>query len=284
MCASRPRDLDTDAVLPSGDELDQLLDIACQVARACGRLIVDERPARVEFTTKSTEVDVVTVMDRRSEELARSLLQRLRPGDGIVGEEGLDHRGTTPISWLVDPIDGTVNYLYDNGHYAVSVAAVVGDPRTDGGFWPVAGAVLNPATDTLYRARRGGGAELVRGDATHRLRANPATSLGLSLVGTGFGYDPATRGRQGEAVARLLPQVRDIRRLGAGSVDLCSLAAGGLDAYYEAGLNPWDHAAAWVVLEEAGLTIRGEAGGPPTRAMTMAGRPAILDAIAAIIA
>ncbi len=284
MRSSRPNGLDTAAVPPSGEELDRLLDIACQVAFACGRLIVDERPAQVGFTTKSSEVDVVTVMDRRSEDLARSMLVQLRPGDGIVGEEGLDHRGTTPISWLVDPIDGTVNYLYDNGHYAVSVAAVVGDPRTDGGFWPVAGAVFNPATDTLYRARRGGGAELVRGGVLGGLRARPATSLALSLVGTGFGYAPAARGRQGQAVARLLPQVRDIRRLGAGSIDLCTVAAGGLDAYYESGLNPWDHAAAWVVLEEAGLTICGEAGGPPTRAMTMAGHPEILDAIAAIIA
>ncbi len=283
MCSSRPRGLDTDAILPSGDELDRLLDVACQVALVCGRLIVEDRPARVEFTTKSTEVDVVTVMDRRSEELAHAALRRLRPDDGIVGEEGLDHRGTGPISWLVDPIDGTVNYLYDHGHYAVSVAAVVGDPRVDGGFWPVAGAVLNPALGDLYRARRGGGAELVRGDVTRLLRATPATGLGLSLVGTGFGYDPGTRGRQGEAVARLLPQVRDIRRLGAGSLDLCSVAAGRLDAYYESGLHPWDHAAAWVVVEEAGLTIRGEAGGPPTRTMTMAGRPEILDAIAAII-
>ena len=269
---------------PTDSELEALLAVAIEVAESCGRLVVEARPAHVEVAgTKTSAVDIVTEMDRRSEDLARRLLADLRPHDGVVGEEGADRRGTTGITWLVDPIDGTVNYLYDNGEYAVSVAAVLGDARDDGGFWPVVGAVFNPASGELFSARRGGGAHLVRGEESRVLRASPAEQLSGSLVGTGFGYDAAVRARQGEAVARLLPHIRDIRRHGAASLDLCAVAAGRLDAYYESGLNPWDHAAAWVVVEEAGLVVRGPNGGRPTRTLTLAGRPATLDQVEALI-
>ena len=270
--------------LPAPDELDALVAVATEVARACGLLVTQERPAHVEVAgTKTSPVDIVTEMDRRSEDLARRLLTDLRPDDGIVGEEGADRPGSSGITWLVDPIDGTVNYLYDNGEFAVSVAAVLGDAHVDGGFWPVAGAVFNPSNGELFTARRGGGACLERGGSRVGLSASPAVDLAGSLVGTGFAYDAGVRARQGVAVARLLPLVRDIRRHGAASLDLCAVAAGRLDAYYEAGLNPWDHAAAWIVVEEAGLVVRGARGGPPVRELTLAGRPDILDALEAIV-
>ena len=282
--------------LPPEAELDELLAVAVQVARACGRMVVAERPARVEVAgTKTSAVDIVTEMDRRSEELARRLLTERRPDDGLVGEEGAQRAGTTGITWLVDPIDGTVNYLYDNDEYAVSVAAVVGDAHVDGGFWPVVGAVFNPASGELFAARRRGGARWERGggspegpgardDRTAVLHASPAGDLAGSLVGTGFAYEAALRDEQGVAVGRVLPLVRDIRRHGAASLDLCAVAAGRLDAYYESGLNPWDHAAAWVVVEEAGLVVRGPDGGRPVRELVLAGRPDILDALERVIA
>ncbi|MBB1501232.1 inositol monophosphatase [Propioniciclava sp. MC1683] len=256
------------------DLLDELLTVATEVAVACGRLVVDERPERVSVAaTKTSAIDIVTVMDRRSEDLAHALLGARRPEDGVVGEEGLDRPGTSGITWLVDPIDGTVNYLYDNDEYAVSVAAVVGDARTEGAWFPVAGAVFNPVTGDLFTARRGGGAR--HGDRV--LSPTPAAELARSLVGTGFAYDPAVRERQATAVARVLPRVRDIRRHGAASLDLCAVAAGRLDAYYEENLNAWDIAAAWVVVEESCLAVRGPGGGRPRRRLTLAGRPDVLD-------
>ncbi len=272
-----------DAPTPTDALLDELLAVAVDVAVACGRLIVDERPARVSVAaTKSSPIDIVTAMDRRSEELAHHLLAARRPDDGIVGEEGLDRAGTSGITWLVDPIDGTVNYLYDNGEYAVSVAAVTGDARVEGGWTPVAGAVFNPAAGALFRARRGGGAFRVA-EAVEALSPTPPRDLAASLVGTGFAYDATVRADQAEAAARVIPNVRDIRRHGAASLDLCAVACGRLDAYYEANLNAWDLAAAWVVVEEAGLTIRGPRGGRPARELTLAGRPDILDRLEELV-
>ncbi|MDO5534138.1 MAG: inositol monophosphatase family protein [Propionibacteriaceae bacterium] len=270
--------------LPDDLDLDALVAVAREVASTCGRLVVEERPDQLQVAaTKTSAVDIVTEMDRRSEDLAHRLLAQLRPDDAIVGEEGLDRAGSSGVTWLVDPIDGTVNYLYDNGEFAVSVAAVLGDAHTDGGFWPVAGAVCNPSTGELFWAGRGLGAHLDRAGTSRTLAAEPATTLADSLVGTGFAYDAGLRARQGVAVARLLPLVRDIRRHGAASLDLCAVAAGRLDCYYEANLNPWDHAAAWVVVEEAGLVVRGPRGGRPTNQLTMAGRSGILDQIEDVI-
>lgn len=261
-------------------DLERLAEVASEVALACGRLIVDERPARVGVAaTKSTETDVVTVMDRRSEELARSMLTRLRPDDAILGEEGADAPGTSGITWVVDPIDGTVNYLYDIDEYAVCVAAVVGDAHTPGAWTPIAGAVHQPCSGELYEAVAGGGARLNGAP----LGCAPAASLGASLVGTGFGYEPAARARQGAIVAGLLPRVRDIRRHGVASLDIVAVARGRLDAYYEFGLHAWDYAAAWLIAAEAGAAVRGPEGGPPTDALVLAGRGDVLDELAAIV-
>lgn len=270
--------------LPDDRLLDTLVEHAREVAVACGRLIRDERPHDLGVGTKSTVTDVVTIMDTRSEELARQEMRRRRPDDGSFGEEGLDAPGTSGITWVVDPIDGTVNYLYDLPGYAVSVAAVVGDPRVEGAWYPVAGAVYSPVLDELFHARRGGGAWLTQGRrAPVPLTGRQAVGLGQALVATGFGYDADDRARQGAVVAQVLPRVRDIRRFGTASVDVCHVAAGRVDAYYEKNLHAWDIAAAWVVAEEAGLAVRGLDRPRPTRAMTLVGRPELLDDLEAVL-
>lgn len=263
--------------------LDELATLAREVAVLCGRLVVDDRPRDLGVGTKSTATDVVTVMDRRSEELARSELRRRRPQDGSFGEEGLDVAGTSGITWVVDPIDGTVNYLYELPAYAVSVAAVVGDPRVEAAWYPVAGAVYNPPLDELFHARRGGGAWLTRRGSTERLVPRTPAPLAQSLVATGFGYAAADRARQGALAARILPHVRDLRRFGAASIDLCHVAAGRLDGYFEELLHAWDIAGAWVVLEEAGLVIKGLGVGHPTEAMTLAGSAEVLAELEALL-
>ena len=272
-------------VLPEPPLLDELLGHARDVAVACGALVRDERDRDLAVDTKSTDTDVVTVMDRRSEELARDELRRRRPDDGSFGEEGLDVAGSSGITWVVDPIDGTVNYLDELPAYAVSVAAVVGDPRVEGAWYPVAGAVYNPALDELFLARRGGGAWIVGRDGVAvRLRARPAANLGLALVATGFAYDADVRARQGALVAHVLPRVRDLRRVGSAALDLCHVGAGRVDAYYEDGVQPWDIAAAWVVAEEAGASVAGLHGPRPTRGMLVAAHPGLLPSLAALVA
>lgn len=238
-------------------ELAELERIACELAVQAGRLIVDERPRGLGVAaTKTSDTDVVTVMDQRSEAFLHERLAALRPDDGLLGEEGASHEGTSGITWVVDPIDGTVNYLYEIPAYAVSVAACIGD--VPGGAWStVAGAVYNPVTDELFHARSGGGAFLRRGEREESLTVSTERVLGRSLIGTGFGYDAAKREQQGAVVARLIGRVRDIRRIGSAALDLCYVGAGRLDVYYESGLNPWDQAAGQLVVTEAGGVVQG---------------------------
>lgn len=256
----------------TGAEVSALEDLACAVAEEAGRLILDERPEHLGVAaTKSTEVDIVTVMDRRSEELLRTRLQAARPADGLLGEEGASRPSESGITWVVDPIDGTVNYLYELPAYAVSVAACVGDVHTPGQWRPVAGAVLNPATGELFHARSGGGAFLEWQGRTRTLHVTTQDNLALSLVATGFGYDAEKRRRQAAVVADLIPLVRDIRRAGSAALDLCSVAAGRLDGYYESGLNSWDLAAGWLIAAEAGAVVQGTGGGRPSADLVVAG-------------
>lgn len=264
-------------------DLAGLEQIACEVARACATLIVDERPADLGVAaTKSSAVDVVTVMDRRSEELASRLLRQARPHDGQLGEEGLRVESPSGITWVVDPIDGTVNYLYGIPACAVSVAAVTGDPTVEGAWQPVAGAVCNPETGELFSAHLGGGARRQLGGDVRTLRCSPSPELATSLIGTGFSYESSIRAEQGAALARLLPRVRDIRRFGSAALDLCHVADGTLDAYYERGVHAWDIAAGWLVCTEAGATVRGP-GEHPSNRLTLAGSPGILEQLLAIL-
>ena len=176
---------------------------------------------------------------------------------------------------MVDPIDGTVNYLYGIPSYAVSVAAVTGDPTRPGHWDSVAGAVLNPVTGELFHAHRGGGARLTTPGGTRTLRATLATELGMALVGTGFGYAASMRARQAALLVDLLPRVRDIRRHGGAALDLCGLAAGRLDAYYETALNAWDRAAGQLVAREAGAVVGGPVDDVPTRELVWGAAPGL---------
>ena len=270
--------------LPDQSTRGRLLELAREVARSCGRLIVDERPAHLDvLATKSSPTDIVTTMDARSEDLARRLLTHARPQDGLLGEEGLRSSSQTGITWLVDPIDGTVNYLYDIGYYSVSVAAVVGDPTQPGHWRPIAGAVLNPVTRELFSAALDAGATLATPSGTRQLRASRQDDLAMALVGTGFNYVRDIRAGQGILVGELLGVVRDIRGMSGAALDLCSVAAGRMDAYYEQGLHPWDIAAGWLVATEAGALVTGLRTDHPDAAMTLAGSAGLVDKLRTLI-
>ena len=270
--------------MPEGIDPATLLEVAERVALEAGRLIVDERPRDLGVVeTKSSATDVVTVMDQRSQDHLLARLGELRPEDGFAGEERGGRAGDSGITWVVDPIDGTVNYLYGVPAYAVSVAAVLGDPSSPGGWRPVAGAVVNPVTGERYTASLGGGAHRAIGEGEARRLQVGGPELGLALCGTGFGYDAGRRRWQGDVVARLLPRVRDIRRFGSAALDLCRVAEGSLDVYYERGLNPWDVAAGWIVATEAGAVVTDLDGGAPSDAMTIAGGPRVHEELRAAL-
>ena len=338
----------------------ELLALAADAAAAAGRLLADQgaqaRPEVVE--TKSSLTDVVTEMDRRAEALITKRIRAARPGDAILGEEGGETHGApgpqeardpsspAAVRWIVDPLDGTVNYLYGQADWAVSIAAEVAGTI-------VAGVVAVPLHGETFLAVRGQGAWLhstaERGSATEvpaaaglsgtggppgagclpatagspgtgalaaaggppatagspgaggppgagglpgagrpagalQLRCTREVPLGQALVGTGFGYLPGRRRVQGEVVAALLPQIRDIRRGGSASVDLCMVAAGRLDAFYERGLNYWDYAAGALIAAEAGARVTGLAGRPVSTSMTVAAGPGLYEELTAVLA
>jgi len=267
-------------------DLGALEGLAVAAAVAAGRFVVDERPAGLAAAgTKSSPTDVVTLMDTGAEDLLRAMILASRPDDAILGEEGEDRGGTSGVTWVLDPIDGTVNYLYGIPAYAVSVAAVVGDPRAPGRWEVLAGAVCDPSQRRVYHARRGGGARVSTMEAhlEGTLSVGSATDLGQALVGTGFGYREATRRGQAETLTRVLPAVRDIRRIGSAALDLCAVAGGRLDGYYEQGLNPWDLAAGWLLVAEAGGVVTGPGSGPPSAELTVAANRALHGQLLALV-
>ncbi|MHB1613307.1 MAG: inositol monophosphatase family protein [Actinomycetes bacterium] len=250
-----------------------LLDLAIRAARLAGAVLLDERPAGlVAAGTKSSPTDVVTEMDRRSERLIIDTILAERPGDAVLGEEGGALAGHTAVTWVVDPLDGTVNYLYGLVPWAVSIAAQSGG-RT------VAGVVHVPGAGHTFTAVLGGGAYLDE----HRLQRRPVARLDQALVATGFGYRTEDRAEQARVLAGVLPVVRDIRRAGAASVDLCAVAAGWVDAYYERGLQPWDHGAGALVVSEAGGRVGDLHGGPPGQAMVLAAPLGLYDQLAELL-
>jgi myo-inositol-1(or 4)-monophosphatase len=341
-------------------DAEELLALAVDTAAAAARLLADQgaqgRPEVVE--TKSSLTDVVTEMDRRAEALITERIRAARPGDAILGEEGGETHGapaqdqdkdasagpgqsggpsSAAVRWIVDPLDGTVNYLYGLADWAVSIAAEVAGTI-------VAGVVAVPLRGETFTAIRGKGAWLhstaERGSATGEagaagvtgeasatgkasatrnggatragsatgesgamgereatghgsatgegraagLRCNRGVPLGQALVGTGFGYLPGRRRVQGEVVAALLPQIRDIRRGGSASVDLCMVAAGRLDAFYERGLNYWDYAAGALIAQEAGAHVTGLGGRPAGSSLTVAAGPGLYEELTAVLA
>jgi myo-inositol-1(or 4)-monophosphatase len=231
----------------------ELRDLALVTAREAGELILRLRAEGVEVAgTKSSATDIVTLADQAAEALVKERLLGARPADGMVGEEGDDLPGTSGVVWIVDPIDGTVNYLYGLPHFAVSIAAEV-----DGEV--VAGVVFAPALGLEYVATLGDGATCNSRAARPRARV----PMGERLVATGFSYEQPARARQAAYISRLLPRVRDLRRLGSCALDLCGVAFGTLDAYVEEGAHIWDHAAAGLVVLEAGgiLEVARSPGG-----------------------
>lgn len=247
----------------------ELRHLAVSVAREAGELVAKRRAEGVNVAaTKSTPTDVVTAADQESERLIEDRLLAARPHDGIVGEEGASLAGDSGVTWVVDPIDGTVNYLYNIPNYAVSIAAEIAG-RT------VAGAVVNPSNGEMFSAALGQGATLDGKPIT----VSGATALEQSLVGTGFGYDVNRRAAQAAVLNQVIVKVRDIRRAGAAALDLCSVACGRLDAYYERGPKPWDFAAGGLIVAEAGGRIGGLHGAPPSDQLVISAAPAIFDAL-----
>jgi myo-inositol-1(or 4)-monophosphatase len=229
---------------------EELLDLARAVAVEAAGLVRSRGSGAVEVAdTKSSPVDVVTEVDRAAEELIYTRITEARPGDGFLGEEGASAESTTGVTWVVDPIDGTVNFVYGIPDFAVSVAA-----SRDGVV--VAGAVVNVSSGEVFTALKGGGAFL-DGRALH---VRPPAPMAQRLVATGFNYVTEVRALQAAAVARMLATVRDVRRMGSAALDLCALGAGRFDAYVEEGLNPWDLAAGGLVATEAGARLETRTG------------------------
>lgn len=251
----------------------RLLDLASELAVDAGTLARDGRARGLHAVdTKTSVTDMVTEYDRAAEALIVGRLRAERPDDGIVGEEGTADPGSSGIVWLVDPIDGTTNYLYQLPTYSVSIAAL----DEDGGL---VGVVYAPVLAELFTATRSGGARL-NGEPIH---CSGQQTLGSALVATGFSYRPEHRTLQARRVANLIDRVRDIRRLGSAALDLCYVGAGRFDAYYEQYLNPWDLAAGELIAQEAGARLgrfgsnAAEAGG------LVAAAPPIFDELVELV-
>lgn len=227
-------------------DIDHLYAFARRLGAEAAELVAAGRTAAmVDIDTKSDPTDVVTAMDRACESLLRERIAAERPEDGIHGEEHAEHAGTSGVRWILDPIDGTVNYLYGLENYSISIAVEV-----DGEL--VVGVVTAPATGRQFHAARGRGAF----QDQWPIGCSAPTDLSLTLLATGFGYLPERRAAQGSLVGSLLPLVRDVRRMGSAALDLCNVAAGRVDAYYEWGTHIWDWAAGAVICREAGVDVR----------------------------
>ncbi|MFE6822904.1 inositol monophosphatase family protein [Streptomyces sp. NPDC057690] len=250
----------------------ELLELAEEAARRAGELLRDGRPADLAVAaTKSSPIDVVTEMDIAAEKLITGLISEHRPDDGFLGEEGASSEGSSGIRWVIDPLDGTVNYLYGLPTWAVSIAA-----EQDGET--VVGVVEIPMRGETYHAVRGGGAWGSGAREGRRALSCRATApLEQALVSTGFNYVTEVRAHQADVAQRLIPLLRDIRRSGSAAVDLCDVAAGRLDGYYERGLHPWDLAAGDLIAREAGALTGGRPGERPARDLTVAATPGVFE-------
>ncbi len=239
----------------------ELLSLAQRIGREAAAMLMD-RPAELEVNTKSTAIDVVTQMDIKVEAFIVEELLAARPDDGLIGEEGADRASTSGITWVIDPLDGTVNYLYDLPGWNVSIGAKDEEGQ-------LIGVVAAPSINSTWWAVRGEGA-FFNGKP---IRCNDPIEMNRAMVATGFQYDVAHRGKQIEHLSKALPLIRDLRRNGAAAVDLCHVAMGRVDAYYEHGLKEWDWAAAGLIAREAGARF-GLYGQAPYQ-MTLAAGPAL---------
>ncbi len=258
-------------------EPDELARLACEIAREAGDRARELREAGVTVAgTKSNLADIVTAADREVEALIRRRLANARPDDGFFGEESGVAEGVSGVTWVVDPIDGTVNYAMGIPNYCVSIAAV--DSGIDPDSWRVlAGVVYAPAQRELFSAWRGGGAHL----GGTRLSVSEDAFAG-ALLGTGFGYDPATHDGDLATIRAAMPLARDLRRMGAAALDLAYVAAGRLDGFFERGLQPWDWAAgSLLVVEAGGRFSRVDRHSP--RPMTIAAGRELHDRLVAVV-
>jgi myo-inositol-1(or 4)-monophosphatase len=244
-------------------DLDEILALAISVAESAGAWLM-QRPEVLDVHQKTSAVDFATQMDHASEKLIVERLLAARPNDGIIGEEGASRPSKSGLTWVIDPLDGTVNYFYGLPGWNVSIAA-----KDETGV--LAGAVFAPSVNTLWSARRGGGA-FQNGLPIH---CNDPIALNRALISTGFSYDLGLREEQAVRIHRLIPQIRDLRRIGAAAVDLCHVAAGMVDGYFEATLNEWDLAAGGLIAQEAGAIVTGRHGGEPNHEMVIAAGPAL---------
>lgn len=258
----------------------ELLELALATAEEAGRMLIEDRPAGGPdvVQTKSSPTDVVTQMDQAAERLIVERLLAVRPRDGLLGEEGASGAGESGVRWVIDPIDGTVNYLYDLPDWAVSIAAEVAGRS-------VAGVIVIPRRGEVYTAVRDGGAQVRAADGTVReLSVNTGVPLNRALVATGFGYAAERRAHQARVLTGVLTEIRDIRRSGSCCVDLCSLAAGRVDAYYERGVQAWDIAAGSLIAEEAGAHVGGLHGAPAGPEFAVAAAPDLFAALHDLLA
>lgn len=270
--------LRTRAQVPAGLGLDhELLPVAWQAARLAGDMLLAGASQELRVSTKSSRTDVVTQMDTAAERLVVETILEHRPDDGFLGEEGAQRAGSSGVRWIVDPLDGTVNYLYGQPGWGVSVAAEVG------GVVEV-GVIDVPRYAETFVAVRSCGSAVVSDAAVDQLRPRTPRDLAQCLVATGFGYATERRAAQARSLDLVLPRVRDIRRAGAAAVDLCWAAAGRVDCYYERGLNPWDLAAGLLVATEAGLSAGGPPGAEASGELTWVAPTDVADDFAALLA
>jgi myo-inositol-1(or 4)-monophosphatase len=251
-----------------------LLELAVGAASEAGQLLAswrgDGRPEVIQ--TKSSPTDVVTEMDRRSEALITGRIRAIRPGDTVLGEEGGQTGEGARVRWIVDPLDGTVNYLYGWPTFAVSIAV----EDAAGGL---AAVVLDPVRDELYSATRSGPPQ--RDGET--VAASGCRRLDRALVGTGFGYESEVRELQAQVAAAVIPRARDIRRAGVAALDMCAVASGSLDAYYERGVKAWDIAAGTLMCQRAGLVVRTLEPSGKLPAGVVVAAPALIDELYALV-
>ena len=221
----------------------QLLDLALKIARQAGVLLMD-RPASWDLTVKSTAIDIATQMDLASEKLIVESILAARPDDGIIGEEGASRESKSGVTWVIDPVDGTVNYFYGLPGWAVSIAA-----KDETGT--LVGVVHSPTVNATWHASKSGGAFL----NNVAIACNEPIELNRALISSGFAYDVNNRLEQVKIVNALLPKIRDLRRIGSAAADICHVATGMVDGYFETGLFEWDLAAAELIAREAGATV-----------------------------
>jgi myo-inositol-1(or 4)-monophosphatase len=259
--------------IQSPHDPEKLRDLAVAVAAEAGELAAKGQEGITVLETKSSPTDVVTEMDRATEDLIRERLLAARPRDAVLGEEGGGVEGTSGVRWVVDPIDGTVNYLYGSPDWGVAIGAEI-----DGVV--VAAAVHLPLHRQMFEAVLGGGSRVDGRD----LRAPEAVPLDRALVATGFGYFSERRLQQARVLTEVIPHIRDIRRGGSAAVDITGMATGRYNAYYERGLHLWDWAAPGLVASEAGLRVGGLRGGPPSNDLVIVARPGLYEGLDALLA